>query len=76
MSADGSLVTTEPGESRALVLASIRSWIGKYGEGPSVRDLSRVTGLALGTVAHHLSRLEGDGIVMRASSRWRSCRLL
>ncbi|EGJ77958.1 putative response regulator receiver protein [Streptomyces sp. Tu6071] len=28
------------------------------------------------TVSHHLSRLEGDGIVMRTSSRWRSCRLL
>ncbi|MDT0423550.1 winged helix-turn-helix domain-containing protein [Streptomyces evansiae] len=69
MSADGPLVTTEPGESRALVLASIRSWIGKYGERPPVRDLSRVTGLALGTVSHHLRRLERDGTVMRTSSR-------
>ncbi|MFJ4417603.1 LexA family protein [Streptomyces sp. NPDC088925] len=76
MSADGPLVTTEPGESRALVLASIRSWIGKYGEGPSVRDLSRVTGLAQGTVSHHLKRLERDGTVVRTSSRRRSCRLL
>ncbi|WP_248002758.1 hypothetical protein HEP84_06090 [Streptomyces sp. RLB1-33] len=39
---------------RQLTLAAVRAWIAEHGEGPSVRQISSVTGLSLGGIAHAL----------------------
>ncbi|WP_199785100.1 LexA family protein [Streptomyces sp. Tu6071] len=63
------------GDGRHRVLAAVRDTIAETGQGPSVRQIQRVTGLALGTIAHHLKALEESGPLVRTGLHWRTCRL-
>ncbi|MFD4757188.1 LexA family protein [Streptomyces sp. NPDC058426] len=63
------------GDGRERVLAAVRDAIAETGQGPSVREIQRVTGLALATIAHHLKALEESGALVRTGLHWRTCRL-
>src|SRR5690242_1150630 len=55
--------------SREKVFAAIVAYHRRHGAAPTIRDLSRTVGLALGTVHYHVRRLEADGRIAFPTGR-------
>ncbi|MFE3142852.1 hypothetical protein [Streptomyces scopuliridis] len=64
----------DPLSARQLqILSAIREWITEYGEGPSVRQIGVLAGLAgTGSAAYQLAQLERRGLISRNDRRRRS----
>lgn len=63
-------------ERQETILRCIRHTIADRGDAPTVREISKAVGLAVGAVHYQLRELEAKGAIVRESGRPRGIRLL